>query len=384
MIALLMATYAAVAAPMSLTHQGRLVGSTGDAVDGATHLRLALYDEAGTELWSKPYPAVPVDDGFYSVALSGADDHVPPRTLDTALLAEPELWVAVSVGSTELGPRTRLLQVPYAGHAATASQAESVPVSSTSGACPGEGSIRWNPAAAALQVCTASAWLNIGPIGIVMADGARRYANGTSATTCEAYRNSVSGPYIGEIGDGLYWIAPAGTAYKAWCDMTTAGGGWTMCYSEQDSSVNFTTETTSAAAYGTDGYRADCRSVPFSEVLYYKHSNSAFARFTRNTAGDVTIAPGYPSSGSTWGGWTAASGASTSWTYQLMACNTSMYVGLFMSGITSSCYKSCDSWCSDTSSPYFRVHGSSAYSNVAFNANGHAPSSVQLMSVGVR
>ena len=32
--------------------------------------------------------------------------------------------------------------------------------------------------------------------------------------------------------DGVYYIKPSGvaTAFMVWCDMTTDGGGWTMCY----------------------------------------------------------------------------------------------------------------------------------------------------------
>jgi hypothetical protein len=66
---------AALAVPMQLTHQGRLVDSTGAGIDGTGHtLTFAVYDDAtgGSPLWSETL-SVTFTNGFYS-AILGADD----------------------------------------------------------------------------------------------------------------------------------------------------------------------------------------------------------------------------------------------------------------------------------------------------------------------
>ena len=59
--------------------------------------------------------------------------------------------------------------------------------------------------------------------------GAWQMPDGSYLTSCNAYLSSSS--YTGQ-GDGMYWLDPDGpggnAAFKAWCDMNTDGGGWTL------------------------------------------------------------------------------------------------------------------------------------------------------------
>lgn len=65
-------------------------------------------------------------------------------------------------------------------------------------------------------------------------------------------------------GDGYYVVDPQGNnesrPLMVYCDMTSFGGGWTMCYTT-DNFVNMKTELSSSPALG---YRGDCNNIPVS------------------------------------------------------------------------------------------------------------------------
>ncbi|MEY3015602.1 MAG: hypothetical protein RIT45_4337 [Pseudomonadota bacterium] len=233
-------------------------------------------------------------------------------------------------------------------------------------------------------------------------DGNNTDGDGCSATCLAAYGGSATKPGKScldvlterkKAGDtlvsGTYWIQPKDKAFAVHCDMETDGGGFTMCSSD-NGEVHIASELQSQNAYGTDGYRADCRDVAFSEVLYVRHDNGDKAWFARDGGAKTTAAAnGYTTAGNTLGTWSAKGGkASGTWKYQLLICDGGwMWTGFFMSGIhPSGCNKACGSWCNDTTTHYYRYDGDDggSYNGVAFAENGHQNVANKLVSVGLR
>ena len=109
--------------PVSMTHQGRLLDDDGAAKTGDVDLEFALYDAAddGTILWSDNISTVLNDQGVYSVTLG---DEAQP--IDSELLQDGEVYLALTVDGDEMSPRMELTSVPFASLASTAEVANSV------------------------------------------------------------------------------------------------------------------------------------------------------------------------------------------------------------------------------------------------------------------
>jgi len=100
--------------PQTINYQGYLKDTASNTpVSGPVDITFALYDlqTGGTSLWSEMHPAVPVNNGIYSVRLGSIDPSNNP-------LNQPfdrEYFIGISVnGGSELTPRQALTSVPYA------------------------------------------------------------------------------------------------------------------------------------------------------------------------------------------------------------------------------------------------------------------------------
>lgn len=110
-LALLTLATTASAVPTQVTHQGRLMDSSGVALDGPHTLDVTLYDAqtGGASVWTESLAGVEFDNGYFSATLGGT------TALDSSVFSGGTLYLALSVDSgTDVGDRIAVLSVPYA------------------------------------------------------------------------------------------------------------------------------------------------------------------------------------------------------------------------------------------------------------------------------
>ena len=194
----------ALAGEAFFTQQGRLLDSMGDPVNGEHDLRVSLYDDGvgTTELWRLVYDDVDVQDGYYSLGVTGEDDST--RSLDTVLSANTTVWTGVAIDlGDDLLP---LHRVPSSTVANTANSA----------------TYRyWRLTGTALQTNDGTAYLG----GFTVFSGPNGTGDnlGNDAGTT-AYSVPATTPTTGG-----HWDPPVQSAFMTLVTPTTSSGGRVQC-----------------------------------------------------------------------------------------------------------------------------------------------------------
>lgn len=149
----LAALLAGTAAGAPLQTQGRLTDSTGEPITGSRTLTVQLHDAAqgGAVLWHADFADVPVEAGYYSLALDGED--AEGRALDEAVAQSA--WMSIWVDGQELLPRQVVSDSPRARRADVAA---SVPIIDTTARCDSPGAMGFDTTRSAGAICDGSAW----------------------------------------------------------------------------------------------------------------------------------------------------------------------------------------------------------------------------------
>ena len=114
--------FSALAGPVQLVHQTRILDAAGAGQSGEHTLTISLHDAstAGTTLFTETFSNIHTDDGYAAVSL-GEDDGNP---LESSVFSNPQVWAETTVDGVSLSPRKLLHSVPYAAHAEHAETAE--------------------------------------------------------------------------------------------------------------------------------------------------------------------------------------------------------------------------------------------------------------------
>lgn len=122
-------------------------------------------------------------------------------------------------------------------------------------------------------------------INIVNYGSYRGWSNGTYPSTCDAYKNPVSGySYSGATGDGIYRITLNGSPVDVYCLMSYNSYGWVMLGGIWPGQRNTT------YAYGSTEYSSTANFVSFKVSKYYSINTTqalVYVSSTGTTATDI-------------------------------------------------------------------------------------------------
>ncbi len=138
-----------------------------------------------------------------------------------------------------------------------------------------------------LKVCNGSAF-------VVFAKASPLGSQGTPAASCKALKAVDAG-----AKDGKYWLKAGGKTFETWCDMTTAGGGWTLAAVVANADGNTWThsgghwESSSVFGNPAPGSNADFKGHAFANLgageILISWKNKLLLR-TNNCLGGKTLA----------------------------------------------------------------------------------------------
>ena len=119
----------ALAVPIQVNQQGRLLDADGEGLTGSHQLIFQLYDEqtGGDIQWGESI-TVQFNNGYYSTML-GTDEETNP--LDNSIFANYPLYLELKVNGEALSPRHQLTSVPYAQIAGVAESVDGGTVSAS-------------------------------------------------------------------------------------------------------------------------------------------------------------------------------------------------------------------------------------------------------------
>ena len=103
-------SWEALAIPAFLTHQGRMVGSNGQALTGSSNVTFSLYssETGGSASWTQEL-SVTFDNGYYSIVLGPGTPELSEAFFDGS-----PFYLGITLdGLEEFSPRNKIASVPY-------------------------------------------------------------------------------------------------------------------------------------------------------------------------------------------------------------------------------------------------------------------------------